>query len=182
MNEGWWKPSKDKFNISIYFWNIISSPIIVLSSIAFLNSLVRNPKSIPSFIPLSAFLHFCLFGNSLLLAAGFELLFRLKSTEDQSPTCKLRLLEPNMLETSKESWTENSNNIPKIMFHNPSYIVLTYNKFFKDRNHLWLAKANNQKEIFVVCLKEKMSNPNNGLYHIYSYLNRILKTAIKRGI
>ena len=87
-----------------------------------------------------------------------------------------------MLETSKESWTENSNNIPKIMFHNPSYIVLTYNKFFKDRNHLCLAKANNQKEIFVVCLKYKMSNPDNGLYHIDSYLDETYKTAIKRSI
>ena len=143
------KPSKNFVNV----WNIISSPIIVLFSIAFLTPFLRNQKSFPSFIPLSAFLHFCLFGNSLLLAAGLGFLFCLKSTEDQRPTCKLRLLEPNMLETSKESWTENSNNIPKIMFHNPSYIVLTYNKFFKDRNHLCLAKANNQKENFVVCLK-----------------------------
>ena len=154
----------------------MSSSIIVLSSIVFLNSLVRNPKSFPSFIPLSAFLQFCLFGNTLLPAA------RLKLTEDQSPTCKLRLLEPNMLETSKESWTENSNNIPKIMFHNPSYIVLTYNTFFKDRNHLCLAKANNQKEIFVVCLKEKMINPNNGLYHIYPYRNTDVESIPKLRI
>ena len=160
----------------------MSSSIIVLSSIVFLNSLVRNPKSFPSFIPLSAFLHFCFFGNSLLLAAGLDLLFCLQLTEDQSPTCKLRLLEPNMLETSKESWTENSNNIPKIVFHNSSYLVLTYNTFFKDRDHLCLAKANYQKEIFLVCLKGKMINPNNGLYHIYPYRNTDVESIPKLRI